>query len=64
MEKVQVLVIDKYERGTIINALNEFRNQLLKQEISTDSVDELLLKIIRSPMKKKTIFRGLRENAR
>lgn len=64
MDKVQILEIDKYERGTIINALNEFRNSLIKQGVSTDSVDDILLKIIDSPMKKKSFFRGLIENAR
>ena len=63
MDKVQVLEIDKYERGTMINALNEFRNALIKQGISTDGVDDLLLKIIDGPMKKKSFFRG-NKNAR
>lgn len=55
METKQVLEIDKYERGTIINALNRFRNELLEQDIATDSVDELILKVMDAPIKKRSL---------
>lgn len=55
MEDTQVLEIDRYERGTIINALNQFRNNLIKEGITTDSVDELLLKVMDAPMKKRNL---------
>lgn len=52
-EEVKVLVLDRYEIGILINALNEFRNNLLLQERETAPVDELLLKAIDAPSKKK-----------
>lgn len=33
------------EKSIIINALIEFRNEVLKQERYTDSIEELILKI-------------------
>ena len=32
MKEVRVLELDKYEYGIIVNALNEFRNNLIKEE--------------------------------
>jgi predicted N-formylglutamate amidohydrolase len=36
----------------VVNALNELRNDLIKEERPTDAVDELLLKTIDAPTKK------------
>ena len=54
MEKREkrVLVLDKYEHGVVINALNEMRNDLIEEERPTDIVDEVLLKTIDAPSKK------------
>ena len=51
MKEVRVLELDKYEYGIIVNALNEFRNNLIKEERETSAVDELLLKILETPIK-------------
>lgn len=53
MKKERVLTLDNYEYGVVVNALNEFRNELIKGEKSTDAVDEVLLKTIDAPTKKK-----------
>lgn len=45
MEWKTVVLLDQYERNILINALNEFRNNLLQQQRSTDAVDELMIKI-------------------
>ena len=45
MEWKTVVLLDQYERNILINALNEFRNNLLDQQRSTDAVDELMIKI-------------------
>ena len=37
---------DDYEIRILILALNELRNQLIREERYTDAVDELLLKLI------------------
>ena len=51
-EEERVLTLDDYEYGVVVNALNELRNDLIKEERPTDAVDELLLKTIDSPTKK------------
>ena len=60
-ENIKVLELDKYEIGIIINALNEFRNRLLREKEDTEPVDEVLLKAIDAPEKKKTFFKVLNE---
>lgn len=51
-EEKRVLMLDKYEHGVVINALNEMRNDLIEEERPTDIVDEVLLKTIDAPTKK------------
>ena len=46
------IALDGYERGVIVNSLNEMRNSLLQQGRYTDAVDEVLLKIIDAKTKK------------
>lgn len=45
MKKIK-LKVDTYELKIIINSLNELRNKCIRESISTDAVDELLLKYI------------------
>lgn len=58
MKEVRVLELDKYEYGIIVNALNEFRNNLIKEKRETSIVDELLLKILETPLKKRMFPRS------
>lgn len=44
MEQRKVLVIDDYEQGILINALNDMRNDLKAEDKSTDAVDDLIIK--------------------
>ena len=44
MSKKYYIVLDDYERRTIINCLNEKRNKLIADGKYTDAVDEVLLK--------------------
>ena len=37
----KILELDKYELGIIINALNEFRNKLIREKHETDFIDEV-----------------------
>lgn len=53
-DEVKVLTLDKYEIGILINALNEFRNKLIAEQRETEPVDEVLLKAIDAPSKKKS----------
>ena len=52
------IVLNEYERRIIINSLNELRNRLIAKGRYTDTVDELLLKIINAKKKKfKVIYK-------
>ena len=50
--KKYYIVFDEYERVIIINALNDKRNALIKEERYTDAVDEVLLKVINAKQKR------------
>lgn len=50
--KKYYIVFDEYERGIIINALNDKRNALIKEERYTDAVAEVLLKVINAKQKR------------
>lgn len=50
--KKYYIVFDEYERGIIINALNDKRNALIKEGRYTDAVDEVLLKAINAKQKR------------
>lgn len=57
MEEKRVISIDRYEYGLLLNVLNEYRNQLLKEDKSTDLVNEILMRLINTPIKKKTLLK-------
>ena len=38
--------LDSFECNLLINGMNEFRNMLLAEDLPTEDVDELLLKLI------------------
>ena len=50
--KKYYIALDEYERGIIINSLNDKRNSFIKEGRYTDVIDEVLLKVIDA--KKKT----------
>ena len=52
------MILDKYEHGIVINALNEMRNGLITEHRHTDEVDSILLKAIDAPNKKSGRFRN------
>ncbi len=52
MEEKHVIEVDDYQRGLIINSLNDKRNALVEQDKDTEFVDETLLEIIDAPKKK------------
>ncbi len=62
MEEKRIFVINRYDYNFLLNVLNEYRHQLLRQGKSTELVNEMLLKLINTPMQKKALFR--REKAR
>ncbi|MDD5835944.1 MAG: hypothetical protein PUD34_01860 [bacterium] len=40
------LALTKEEIGILINAINDFRNDKIKEEINTEPLDELLIKLV------------------
>ena len=60
MSKKYYIALDDYERGTIINCLNEKRNKLIANGKYTDAVDEVLLKILNAKQKKfKAVYKEI-----
>ena len=52
-EDKRILTMDQYEYGILIHALNDMRTDLIHDDHSTDAVDDLLLKAIDAPKKKR-----------
>ena len=52
MEETRVIKLDKYDYRLIINALNEFRNMKIKEDIDTEIIDDLLMKLFDAPVEK------------
>ena len=46
MRRTKKIEIDEYAQGILINALNLFRNQQIRESRPTDPIDELIMKII------------------
>ena len=59
MEETRVIKLDKYDYKLIINALNEFRNMKIKENIDTEIIDDLLMKLFDAPVEKSK-FKGER----
>lgn len=52
MEEKHVIVVDAYQRGLIINALNDKRNALVEKGKDTELVDDTLIDVMDAPAKK------------
>ncbi len=55
-EEKRVITVDDFDHNLLINGINEFRNMLIEQGISTEDVDKLLLKVIDAPPQRKRRF--------
>ena len=51
-EKV-VVELDGFEQRLMVSGLADFRNDLIRDEKPTEDVDDLILKVIDAPTKKK-----------
>ena len=56
MEKKYRIVLDDFEWKIVINALNDFRNSLIRQGRYTDAVDDIMIKVINTKPKRKLFF--------
>ena len=52
MDEKRVIEVDEYQRGLIINSLNDKRNELVEQGKDTEFVDETLIEVMDAPEKK------------
>ena len=55
MEETRTIVLDIYDYKLIINALNEFRNKKLAENIDTEIIDELIKKLSDAPIDKRKV---------
>ncbi len=55
MEETRTIVVDKYDYKLMLNALNEFRNTKLQQNIDTEIIDRLIINLLNTPINKKSL---------
>ena len=56
-----MIKVNEFEQRLLVNGMNRFRNDLIREELPTEDVDDVLLKIIDAPpAKKKKLFREAR----
>ena len=46
-ERKKILELDKYEFGVVFHSLKDKRNQMIKENVPTDDVDNVLMKVIK-----------------
>ncbi len=51
-ESKRILSLDAEEHGLLVNGLNEFRNECLREGKPTEDVEDLILKAIDAPTEK------------
>ena len=59
MKDTIILELNQYEKGIIVNALNDKRTEIIKNNEDTYLIDELLLKIFETPEKKRPFVKRL-----
>ena len=62
MEETRTITLYKYDYKLMLNALNEFRNTKLEQNIDTEIIDKLIINLLNATKNKK--FLSLSKNAR
>jgi len=55
VEETRTIVLDKYDYKLMLNALNEFRNTKLPQNIDTEIIDRLIINLLNTPINKKSL---------
>ena len=56
MEKKCYITLGDSEWKIVINALNDLRNSLIQQGRYTDAVDDIMIKVINTKLKRKLLF--------
>lgn len=52
-DKTYLVSLDAFEQRLMVNGLTDYRNNLLRAEKPTEDLDELLIKVIDAPLKKR-----------
>ena len=55
LEETRTIVLDIYDYKLIINALNEFRNKKIAENVDTEIIDELIKKLLDAPIDKRKV---------
>ena len=62
MEEMRTINLDKYDYRLILNALNEFRNIKIQENVDIEIIDNLMSKLLKYPVNKKMLY--LNRNAK
>ena len=49
---IRLIEVDDFDHRLLVNSIMEFRNKVIQEEVSTEDVDDLLLRINDAPVKK------------
>ena len=55
MEEMRAINLDKYDYRLILNALNEFRNIKIQENVDIEIIDRLMSKLLKAPINKKML---------
>ena len=55
MEEMRTINLDKYDYRLILNALNEFRNIKIQENVDIELIDRLMSKLLKAPINKKML---------
>ena len=56
-EEKRVVELDEYEHKAIVNIINEKRTDMINHNKDDDFINEILVKVIKAPTKKKSLFK-------
>ena len=59
-EEKKVVTLDDFEQRLMVSGLMDFRNDLLRDEKPTEDINDLILKVIDAPTKKRRADREAR----
>lgn len=55
MEEMRTINLDKYDYRLILNALNEFKNIKIQENVDIEIIDRLMSKLLKAPINKKML---------
>ena len=55
MEEIRTINLDKYDYRLILNALNEFRNIKIQENVDIEIIDRLMSKLLKATINKKML---------